>query len=260
MRDFTLEKYKLLLAALRKAGYRFVTLEEYASGERKGKVCIMRHDVDMRPECAVIMAQTEKELGIRASYYFRAMLPSNRPTCIKEVVAAGHELGYHYEDYVLNDGVREDAWEHFCRKLEYFRHFYPVKTICAHDSKKKQMDNRKLWDFYDYRDAGIICEPYLDLDYRQLLYLTDTARRWDGYKMPIRDKIPYAQEEWKERGMTFHSTNDIILAAQEKRLPEQLMLSTHPHRWIGNTKDWLWDFGSEEVKNRVKQIVMKVRR
>ena len=260
MRDFTLEKYKLLLATLRKTGYRFVALEDYVSGDDSGKVCILRHDVDMRPECAVTMALAEKETGVRASYYFRVGLQSNRPQCIKQVVDAGHELGYHYEDYVLNGGVREEAWEHFCRKLEYFRQFYPVRTICAHGSPRSSLDNRKMWDFYDYREVGVICEPYLDLDYRHVLYLTDTGRRWDGYKMSIRDKIPYAQEQWKASGLTYHSTDDIILAAQEGRLPEQLMLSTHPQRWVGNKKEWLWELGSQEVKNRVKQLVMKVRR
>ena len=260
MRDFTLEKYEQLLTALRKAGYRFLTLEEYVSGDQSGKICVLRHDVDSRPECAVEFAKKEKTMDIRASYYFRAVLPSNSPAAIKQVVEAGHELGYHYEDYVLKEGVREDAWEHFQRKLEYFRHFYPVRTICAHGSPQSSLDNRSLWNFYDYREKGIICEPYLDIDYRKMLYLTDTGRRWDGYKMSIRDKIPHAQREWINKGLSFHSTNDIIRAAEEGRLPEHLLLSTHPQRWIGDTKQWLWEFGSQEIKNRVKQILMKVRK
>ena len=260
MRDFTLEKYELLLNSLRKAGFRFTALENFVTEAPKGKVCILRHDVDARPECAVAMAKKEQQMGIRASYYFRAVLPSNSPAAIKQVVEAGHELGYHYEDYVLMDGSPEEAWEHFQRKLEYFRHFYPVRTICAHGSPRSNLDNRCLWDYYDYREAGIICEPYNDLDYRQVLYLTDTGRRWDGYKMSIRDKIPHAQEQWQQMGLTFHTTDDIILAAEENRLPEQFMLSTHPQRWVGDTKQWLWEYGSQEVKNRVKQIVMKVRK
>ena len=260
MRDFTLEKYELLLNSLRKAGFRFTALEDFVTEAPKGKVCILRHDVDARPECAVAVARKEQQMGIRASYYFRAMLPSNSPTAIKQVVEAGHELGYHYEDYVLMEGDVEEAWEHFQRKLEYFRHFYPVRTICAHGSPRSTLDNRSLWDYYDYREVGIICEPYNDLDYRQVFYLTDTGRRWDGYKMSIRDKIPHAQEQWKQMGLTFHTTDDIISAAADNRLPDRFMLSTHPQRWVGDTKQWLWEFGSQEVKNRVKQIVMKVRR
>ena len=260
MRDFTLDKYGLLLSTLRQAGYSFSTLEDFVTSAPKGKVCILRHDVDARPQCAVMMAKREQNMGIRSSYYFRAVLPSNSPAAIKQVVEAGHELGYHYEDFVLADGVREDAWEHFQRKLEYFRQFYPVRTICSHGSPRSTLDNRSLWDYYDYREVGIICEPYLDLDYRKVLYLTDTGRRWDGYKMSIRDKIPHAQIQWQEKGLTFHSTDDIISAAQQGRLPEQILLSTHPQRWVDNTKDWLWEYGSQEVKNRVKQILLKVRR
>ena len=96
MRDFTLEKYELLLTALSKAGYRFTTLEDYVTFAPIGKVCILRHDVDARPECAVMMAKKEQQMGIRASYYFRAVLPSNSPAAITQVVEAGHELGYQY--------------------------------------------------------------------------------------------------------------------------------------------------------------------
>ena len=259
MRDFTTEKYKQLLSTLRIAGYRFSTLEEFANGETAGKVCILRHDVDARPEAATIIAELEQSMGIRASYYFRAVLPSNRPDCIQRVVKAGHELGYHYEDLALAKGDCEEAWEHFQQKLVYFRQFYPVKTICAHGSPRSAYDNRDLWDYFDYKSLGVICEPYLDVDFRETLYLTDTGRRWDGYKFAIRDKIPYSQESWKERGLVFHTTNDIIQAAQSGRLPEHILLSTHPQRWSNTYSRWFWEYCSQEVKNQMKRAMIGVR-
>ncbi len=50
-------------------------------------------------------------------------------------------------------------------------------------------DNRDLWKRYDYRDFGIIAEPYFDLDFDEVFYLTDTGRRWDGHKVSVRDKV-----------------------------------------------------------------------
>ena len=52
-----------------------------------------------------------------------------------------------------------------------------------------------MWKKYDYRELGIIAEPYFDLDFSKVLYLTDTGRRWDGEGVSIRDKIPV-----RERG------------------------------------------------------------
>ena len=64
-----------------------------------------------------------------------------------------------------------------------------VKTICMHGSPLSKWDNRDLWKKYDYRDFGIIAEPYFDVDFDEVFYLTDTGRRWDGDKVSVRDKV-----------------------------------------------------------------------
>jgi hypothetical protein len=46
-----------------------------------------------------------------------------------------------------------------------------------------------LWKRYDYRELGIIGEPYLDVDFDEVFYLTDTGRRWDGEAVSVRDKV-----------------------------------------------------------------------
>jgi len=38
-------------------------------------------------------------------------------------------------------------------------------------------------------DYGIIAEPYFDMDFKEVLYLTDTGRRWDGDRVSVRDKV-----------------------------------------------------------------------
>ena len=61
----------------------------------------------------------------------------------------------------------------------------PVKTICMHGSPLSKWDNRDLWKRYNYRDYGIIAEPYFDVDFDEVFYITDTGRRWDGDKVSI---------------------------------------------------------------------------
>jgi len=80
--------------------------------------------------------------------------------------------------------IRDFEWN-----LEKLRKFYPVKTICMHGSPLSKYDNRKLWEKYDYRDYGIIDEPYFDIDFNVVFYLTDTGRRWDGDSVSVRDKV-----------------------------------------------------------------------
>ena len=155
-----------------------------------------------------------------------------------------------------------------------------------------------MWKYYDYRDFGIEGEPYFDIDFEKVLYLTDTGRRWDGGAVAIRDKVTAREEMMRgggdeekgseevmrgegdeemrrvgdkervgeeEKGREgdkkyrdkaippspfpplshssykFHSTFDIINAAKDNRLPDQIMLTVHPQRWDDQPLPWIWE-------------------
>jgi len=78
--------------------------------------------------------------------------------------------------------------EIFEKNLSELRKLYPVKTICMHGSPLSKYDNKLLWKYYDYKKLGILAEPYFDIDFNQLFYLTDTGRCWDGHRFNVRDK------------------------------------------------------------------------
>jgi hypothetical protein len=79
--------------------------------------------------------------------------------------------------------------ESFLKNLEAMRKIADIKTICMHGSPMSPYDNRLLWTKYDYRDYGIIGEPYFDVDFSRVAYYTDTGRRWDGDSVSVRDKV-----------------------------------------------------------------------
>lgn len=238
--DFTLAKYRELLLALKDYGE-----------------VVLRHDVDMKPPNSLKTARIEKELGWKAVYYFRAVPESWDETIIREIASMGHEIGYHYESLTTCNGDLEAAYRDFCEHLEKLRKLAPVSSICMHGSPKSKWDSRDLWKHYDYRQLGIVSEPYLDTDFSKVFYLTDTGRRWDGYKVSVRDKIPQFQEEWVKRGWTYHATDDILKAIEEKTLPTHLMMTTHPQRWTDDTWPWLWELASQSVKNVAKMALVK---
>ncbi len=68
-------------------------------------------------------------------------------------------------------------------------------------SPTSKFDSRDLWKKYDYRDFGIIGEPYFDIDFSKVLYLSDTGRRWDGDKFNVRDRVlrPEARGEGQSK-------------------------------------------------------------
>ena len=237
--DFTLSKYKELLTALR--GY--------------GDV-ILRHDVDLKPRNSLATAVLEHELGWKATYYFRAVPESWDESIILEIASLGHEIGYHYESLTTCNGDVEEAYRDFCDNLERLRKLVPVSSICMHGSPKSKWDSRDLWKQYDYHALGITFEPYLDMDFSKTFYLTDTGRRWDGFKVSVRDKIPVYQDAWIKKGWVFHSTDDIIKAITENRLPKCLMITTHPQRWTDRPWEWFKEMVTQKTKNVVKRVIV----
>ncbi|MBR4731004.1 MAG: hypothetical protein IK075_12210 [Prevotella sp.] len=199
-------------------------------------------------------------MGAKASFYFRAVPESWNEEIIKEIHLMGHEIGYHYESLTTCKGIIQIAYSDFIKNLGKLRKLVPVSTICMHGSPRSPYDSKDIWKQYSFKDLGIIGEPYLTTDFSKMLYLTDTGRRWDGYKVSVRDKIEEFQEEWNNKGWSFHSTDDIIKALQEDRLPNQIMITTHPQRWNDFGLAWVTEYIMQNLKNVVKTSIIKMRK
>lgn len=238
--DFTLSKYKELLTALQRCGD-----------------VMLRHDVDKKPKNSLATATLEYEMGWKATYYFRTVPESWNESVILQIAALGHNIGYHYESLTTCHGNLEAAYEDFCRNLERLRSLVPVNTICMHGSPTSKWDSRELWKHFDYHKLDIETESYLDTDFSKVFYLTDTGRRWDGFNVSVRDKIPVYQDEWIAKGYVYHSTDDIIRAIQEGTFPQMVLVNTHPQRWTDKRGAWLKELLFQYLKNLVKWAVIR---
>ena len=257
--DFTIDVYRRLLEAYLDAGYEFQTFEDYLIKPRS-KVVILRHDVDLRPKNSLLFAQIQAEYGICGSYYFRDVPESWDEKIIKDVHMLGHEVGYHYETMDTASGNYEAAYNEFQSVLERLRKIVPVSTICMHGSPKSKFDNRDIWKKYKYQDSDIIGEPYYDVDFDNMFYLTDTGRRWDGWKVSVRDKVPQ-QEGWNKAGLSFHTTHDIVKAISNgntksgAEFPSKVMMTFHPQRWYNIGAHWAKELIMQRTKNVVKRLI-----
>lgn len=239
--DFTLKKYRELLVALK--GYGDISL---------------RHDVDLKPQNSLQTAILENELGWQATYYFRAVPESWDEEIIRRISGLGHDIGYHYECLTTCNGDVDAAWADFKSNLSKLEDVVgkPVTKICMHGSPKSQWDSKDIWKKYDYRVLGVEYEPYLDTDFSKTFYLTDTGRRWDGFKVSVRDRIPQYQDLWSKENLVYHSTDDVIKAIGSGLLPKQVMMTTHPQRWDDAMGPWLCEFVLQNAKNLVKRLMV----
>jgi len=247
-KDFTLEKYEAFLKTAIANGYQLVSYQDYLK-ENFDKVLILRHDVDKKPQNSLKTAQLQHQLGVKGTYYFRAVPESFDVEVIQKIAALGHEIGYHYEDLTICKGDYEKAIIHFEKWLTKLRKYYPVKTVCMHGSPLSKYDNRKLWDKYNYRDYDVVAEPYFDIDFNQVFYITDTGRKWDGTKVSVRDKVD------SKFNLSFHTTNELITAFNDGKLPVKIMQNIHPQRWSNNRLEWIQELILQNIKNSIKKAI-----
>jgi len=305
MYDFNLNTYISLLEKIGKQGFSFTTFTDFIDKPQDKKV-VLRHDVDTRKENSLQFAKIQYKMGIVGTYNFRIFPQSFDEKVIEEIARLGHEIGYHYEDVSLTaerqkTKVKRQKWENdedyerflaanaiesFTENLERFRKIVPVKTICMHGSPLSRWDSRLLWKYYDYKDFGIVGEPYFDVNFDEVLYLTDTGRRWDGGVVSIRDKGLGIRNKglgeegykgWKVKPVSgslmnmthesidfqnkykFRSTSEIMLAAEKGELPDKIMMTFHPQRWTNKSVAWVRDLVWQNVKNVGKYFLVKLR-
>ncbi len=254
--DFTIKIYKKLLLVLKQFDYKFITFEDYCQGDKQQKAIILRHDVEKHYPQALKLARIQHELNIKGTYFFR-ILPKHFDTkVINEIASLGHEIAYHYDDLTECKGDYHQAILRFERHLELLRDIAPVQTICMDGSPRSPYDNKDLWKEKSYREYGLIGEPYFDMDFDAFFYLTDTGRRWDGWRVSMRDKVPQ-QAQWNAKGWVYHNTLDIIKAAQDGSLPPRIMFTFHPQRWHEKSWPWFKELVLQNIKNMVKYFLIK---
>ncbi len=272
MQDFRLATYSKLLQELLAGGYSFQTLEYFIQRPEE-KAAILRHDVDRLPENALAIARIEKEAGINGSYYFRIVKESYDEDIIKQISEIGHEIGYHYENMdavskkkkpdpqitqITRIGKDEKlidlAYEDFCCNLEKLKKITDIKTICMHGSQLSKWDNRMIWEKYSYKDLGIIAEPYFDVDYDEVFYITDTGRAGNHSTASIRDKVK------SKFDIKIKNTHHLIEKIQNNELPDKIMLNVHPQRWTDDSCGWYKELILQSMKNQVKSMIVKYKR
>jgi hypothetical protein len=217
-------EYRTLLRTAIGKGYTLVPLERYLDDvtvRTNDRVVILRHDVDQRPTAALEMAEVERELGVRSTWYFRWRTAD--VGVVAQVSAQGGEVGLHYETLTrralaerLEPDVDVTALLDECRtelqaELTAFRRLFgPVRSVAAHgDSRVPWVRNLDLLEGVGPEAIGARYDANLSLRAHRLgAWVTDRSvaeGSWGG------DRSPY---ELLDEGCS------------------PLLCLTHPNNWV----------------------------
>lgn len=247
--DFTLEKYGELVAALLRS-YRPVRVIDYFESKPGGRVAILRHDVDKHPERSLAMARLEAEAGVASTYYFRVTEDVLVPDIIRDIEGMGHEIGLHYETMDKTNGDLQMAIMYFDDDLATLRKHADVRTACMHGSPMAKWKNIDIWQDRDFRNHGIVAEPYLSIDWSRVAYYTDTGRRWDGGNVAVDDEVP-------DNIARPVKTTDKLMEVVESGEFSEMMILTHPQRWTEGGGRWASELVGQNVKNVGKRFLKR---
>jgi len=254
MRDFTLEAYRQYLQAIKASYANIIRFADFFSANPlPDSFVIIRHDVDRKPGNALQMARLEKEMGICSTYYFRTKPHVFKPAIIREVAACGHEIGYHYESLADAKGDQESALKDFEQNLGRLRKVASVQTISMHGSPLSPVDNRDLWrNRKNHRllkeKYGILGEVYLDIDYRNIVYINDTGRNWLSEKSNLRDRVASSFQVDFENGAALKNY-------LEQPIHTKMILLIHPERWNVLFTPYILSFSMDLMSNLAKNVL-----
>jgi hypothetical protein len=249
VRDFTVKAYKRLLSSIRSTGVEVFGVAKWFK-EKPKRGILLRHDVDRRPRNALRIAELENEYNIKSTYYFRAVGKVFQPEIIKRISSLEHEIGYHYEDLSLADGNHQKAIRLFEKHLLELRRLVPVETIAMHGRPFSPYDNRDLWQKYNRRDFGILAEAFLDVDYSNMYYLTDTGRTWGQTKANIRDYVGNAL-------IADVDSTDSLISFLAGNTDKKIALVMHPERWSDSFPEWSFTLLRDYFVNAAKRVYLR---
>ena len=245
--DFTQKKYCQLCQSIIESSYTVLTLNQHLERSKSpSKLVIMRHDVDRKPLNALRIARIENRMGLCATYYFRYTRSVFIPWIMREIVALGHEIGYHYETLSSARGDYKKAITIFESALSEIRKISTVKSISMHGRPLSKWDNRDIWDKYDFKKYGLVGEAYISIDYNTLSYFSDTGRTWHKDRYNIRDHVtgmPLPKVE---------TTNQLIDLIRGDHF-DQICILTHPNRWASTGVEWIKEYCADFLINLIKR-------
>jgi hypothetical protein len=175
-----LEQFRKLLREIAGKGYRFTTIEAFASLIKAGDIpdcplCILRVDIDSDPAGARRMFDIARAEHASATYYFRLATLDRR--LAGRIRSQGSEVGYHFEELATcakhmglrtpgeieaNLGLMRDA---FRRNVAYFRDVMGehLQTVAAHGdflNRRIGVKSQRIVDHALLDECGIAAEAH----------------------------------------------------------------------------------------------------
>jgi hypothetical protein len=234
LQGFTLESYAKLLRYLKQV-YKITPF--CCVHQQDVPLLILRHDIDFSPRIAMRMAQMEKDLGIRSTYFVLLssplynMLEEDNVQIVKKISRLGHEIGLHYSPSEFRPYGRNRR-RLLSTQIKVLEHLLGKKvyTIARHGE----------WD----RDPFAAIRGYINANhphFRGDLFVHDSCRAWaplQGLLKLLNSPKPINKVQLLTHPETWQDDKidrETWLERFYKDLPKQISIFEEEHKKIWST-------------------------
>lgn len=182
--NFTYKHFKESISLAKRLGFGFYSMHDFLKEKPKNNFIVMRHDVDLSLKHALAMAEAEKSLGIKSTYFIRTKGTFNpfegkNLEIMKRISKLGYEIGVHYE---FGSASMNNFKKAFLNDKKKFEKLLGKKIFGAALHKTKNI-NVKMLDKLNIaedflRELGLEYDAYSDIFIKKMRYISDSAYRW----------------------------------------------------------------------------------
>lgn len=183
--NFTYKHYKEAINLGKKLGFSFYCMHDYLKAKPKNKFIVIRHDVDLSLKHALVMADVEKSLGIKSTYFIRTKgifnpFHGKNLEIMRRISNLGHEIGFHYE---LNHSDIASFKKDFLKQKRKFEAVLNKKIFGAALHRTKNPKDRSKSDKLNFvepflSELDLEYDAYSDIFLKQIRYISDSSYRW----------------------------------------------------------------------------------
>lgn len=196
---FSFDHYGYIMRQFQINGYEFLYFTDKPMTDR---FIFLRHDVDRSLDKALALANWEQQLGVKSTYFVR--LHSRYYNCfsfpglkaLREIMAAGHEIGLHTEFYDLAKIFGDDGMEVFAREKRILEDILelPVRVFSPHRTTGSTNTEEIHCHLNVLRTSHDMLCTFDERFHRDIKYISDSSGIWrEGCPCNYLDAFPRLQ-------------------------------------------------------------------
>src|ERR1700683_3804195 len=190
--DFSYAGYAAIFNGITAAGYRAITMREYFAGARASdeRLLISRVEVDVKIDRVPRLLSIYESMGMHATFFFRLHAPTynllslGNVAIMRDLVAAGHEIGLHPELFdAANFGALDAASLLRC-EIDLLQTVTGTKIHgTASHGDMTGYNNLDFWRTHSASEYGLLYEAYDEALWKNCRYVSDSEWiRWKAYE------------------------------------------------------------------------------